>query len=111
MTTTASALEALHQATARAIAASVKTAGEFCEHGDTEGAEAAILRAEQRLKELREVLPGHARLVRQSEDLIRMARRALTAPVKLENYESGYVEPRREQLARRAQRASARARA
>lgn len=98
-------------ATARAVAASVEAAARLAEAGDMDGAERAIKRAEARYDELRAVLPGHSRLVRQSAESIAMARRALAAPKVQENDETGELVPLRERLLHRAGRASVRARA
>jgi hypothetical protein len=101
----------LEKATADAIVVSVATAAKLCEAGDLEGARRALERAEGRLADLRAAMPSHARLVRQSAEAILLARRALAAPKRQENEETGLIEPVRERLAHRAIRASARARA
>jgi hypothetical protein len=98
-------------ATAHAISASIATAAKCSAAGDIYAAEAAIERAEARLAELRKLLPSHARLVRQSADQIALARRALAAPAREENAETGELVKLRERLSHRAARASARARA
>lgn len=103
--------ERLELATAHAISASIATAAKCSAAGDLGAAEAAILRAEARLVELRKLLPAHARLVRQSADQIALAKRALVAPARQENDETGELVKLRERLSHRAERASARARA
>lgn len=100
----------LSRVTSEAIASSAATAAKLCLAGDLVGAESALQRAELRLAELRSVLPWHSRLVRQSQAIVDMAKRATRSPKRQENDETGREEPVRARRANRAVRAAERAR-
>lgn len=102
--------DAVCRAAALAISESAKHAAELTLSGDLPGAERAIRRAEERLKELRERLPWHSALVRRSTEIIRMAHAAARAPKRAENEETGLVEPVRARRATRVARAALRTR-
>lgn len=99
------------RAAVEAVASSTESATKLVLAGEMEAAERALGRAEAALAELKARLPWHSRIVRQSEDLIRLARRTRSAPRRQENEETGLIDRARERLARRTLRAAERVRA